>query len=131
MWWFRGRGRKIRAFKIHQLNEKRRHMPITGIPQGSTKHFGLTDVPPGSALPAGVVPKWTSSDVTVATVVDPNPDATGLTAAVTGVAASGSFTLTATATLADGTVIQGSAIVPALPAPPPPVPTSFTINQLD
>ena len=99
-----------------------------GIPQGVTKHFGVTNVPPGSKLPAGVVPKWTSSDVTQATVVDPNPDATGNTAAVTGVATSGSFTLTATATLADNTIVQGTLVVPCLP---PPVPTSFQIDQLD
>jgi hypothetical protein len=109
-------------------------MAITGIPQGLTKHFGITDLPPGSTLPAGVVPKWTSSDVTAAVVVDPNPDPTGQTAAVQGVAATGSFTLTATATLADNSIVQGSAVVPCLPAPPPPpppVPTSFQIDQLD
>jgi hypothetical protein len=109
-------------------------MTITGIPQGATKHFGVTDLPAGSALPTGIIPAWTSSDVTVGAVVTPNPDATGLTCAVTGVAAAGSFTLTATATLADGTIIQGKAVMPALPAPPPPpppVPTSFLISQLD
>jgi hypothetical protein len=106
-------------------------MAVTGIKQGQTKHFGITDLPPGSVLPAGVVPKWTSSDVTSAVVVDPNPDATGETVAVTGVAATGSFTLTATATLADNTIIQGAVVVPCLAPPAPPVPTSFQIDQLD
>lgn len=97
---------------------------IDGILVGKTRIFVETNVPAGSLFPPGVVPKWTSSDVTKAVVTDPNPDVTGSTVPVTGVAV-GDFTLTATATLLDGTVVQGSAVVPVIV----PEPTSMTIDE--
>lgn len=97
---------------------------ITGIVVGGTGIFSATDVPAGSALPSGVVPQWTSSDVTVATVASPNPDATGMTTVLTGVKA-GSVTLTVSATLPDNSVAQGTATVPVST----PEVKSFIINQ--
>lgn len=91
---------------------------------GSTGHFLATPEPAGSIVPAGVVPVWTSSDVTVATVASPNPDATGLTTILTGVLG-GTITLTVTATLADGTIAQGSAVVTINPGEV----KSFSITQ--
>jgi hypothetical protein len=97
-------------------------IPIT---IGETGTFQATPQPPGSVVPAGVVPQWTSSDVTVATVANPNPDTTGLTTVVTGVAG-GTFTLTVSATLPDGTVAQGSLSVTIEPGQV----KSFSITQI-
>jgi hypothetical protein len=100
---------------------------IDGILVGATRIFFLTDVPAGSVFPPGVIPQWTSSDVTVATVESPNSDATGDTIKVTGVA-TGSFTLSASATLPNGTIVSGKVVVPVL-APAAPVPTSLAIDE--
>ncbi len=99
-------------------------MAIQGVTAGATGTFAATAVPVGAVLPAGVVPVWTSSDVTVATVATPNPDATGLTTILTGVV-TGSVTLTVAATLPDGTVAQGLAVVPVVAGEV----KSFTISQ--
>lgn len=100
-------------------------MSILGEAVGGTGKFQAVNVPAGSILPSGVIPKWTSSDVTIATVEEPNSDPTGQTVKLTGIAA-GSITLTVTATLPDGTVVQGSAVVPVTAG----VVQSFAINQL-
>lgn len=98
-------------------------MAIKGILAGQTGTFVASwfDGPNGTgapgALPSGVVPVWTSSDPTNAPVVVASSDPTGNTATVTvptGGPSSGSFTLTATATLADGTTPSASATVPYL-----------------
>jgi hypothetical protein len=91
---------------------------------GSTGTFLATPEPVGSVVPAGIVPEWTSANVTIATVASPNPDATGLTTILTGVLG-GTITLTVTATLADGTVAQGSTSVTINPGQV----KSFTITQ--
>jgi hypothetical protein len=98
--------------------------PTMSVTVGNTGTFLATPEPAGSIVPAGVVPVWTSSDVTVATVASPNPDATGLTTILTGVLG-GTITLTVTATLADGTIAQGSAVVTINPGEV----KSFTITQ--
>ena len=100
-------------------------MAITGVPNGGTGQFQATTVPAGSVLPTGVVPVWTSSDVTTATVETPNSDPTGLTIKVTGVK-TGSITLTVSATLPDNSVAQGSATVPIVAGEV----KSFTIDQI-
>lgn len=82
--------------------------------QGGKGTFTATPQPPGTTLPAGVVPLWTSSDVTVATVANPNPDPSGLTTILTGLAV-GTVTLTVAATLPDNTVVTGSIQVPIQP----------------
>jgi len=99
-------------------------MAISGVPAGGIGTFAATTVPVGSVLPAGVVPQWTSSDVTIATVASPNPDATGLSTILTGVV-TGSVTLTVTATLPDNSVASGSVVVPVLAGEV----KAFTINQ--
>ena len=82
-----------------------------GITIGTPGAFQAVPQPPGAVVPPGVVPEWTSSDVTVATVANPNPDATGLTTELTGVA-DGTITLTVAATLPGGGIAQGSVQVP-------------------
>jgi hypothetical protein len=114
--------RKARGLKIKQ--RRKEHMP-SGIIVGAVGAFQETPEPTGSALPTGVVPAWTSSDVSVATVESPNSDATGRTIKVTGVAP-GEFTLTVAATLPGGNVVQGTLQV-AVTAP---LPTSLAIAQL-
>ena len=86
---------------------------IVGVPIGGTGTFSATPVPTGAVIPKGVVPAWTSSDVTVATVETPNTDATGMTTKLTFLKA-GSITLTVAATLPDATVAQGVAVVPGV-----------------
>jgi hypothetical protein len=117
------RHRRVRAFEITQKGARRK-MAINGVTTGATGTFQATPVPAGAVLPAGVVPVWTSSDVTIATVTSPNPDATGLTTILTGLA-TGSITLTVTATLPDNSVAQGTATVPIVAGEV----KSFTINQ--
>ena len=97
-------------------------MAITGVVDGNKGSFVATPFPLGSVVPSGIIPKWTSSDVTIATVTETDP--TGLTCIVTGLLV-GSITLTVAATLADNTVVQGSAVVPILPGQI----KSFIINQ--
>jgi len=96
-----------------------------------TAIFGAVPTPAGSAaspLLSGVVTQWTSSDVTVATVASPNPDATGATIPVTAIKA-GVFTLTATDTLTNSVVIQGTDDI-TVSAPAPPTPTGLTISKI-
>jgi hypothetical protein len=127
MWWFdhkhKRHHRKVHSFVIHQKGEHR-HMAITGVTAGAVGDFQAVPVPAGAVLPAGVVPVWTSSDVTIATVASPNPDVTGLTTVLTGVK-TGSVTLTVSATLPDNSVAQGSVVVPIIAGEV----KSFTINQ--
>ncbi len=98
-------------------------MAITGVTDGGKGSFAAVAVPAGAALPTGVVPKWTSSDVTVATV-DQSADPAGMTCVVTGIT-TGSVTLTVAATLSSGTIAQGSVVVPIIAGQV----QSFTINQ--
>lgn len=99
-------------------------MAITGVPNGGTGTFTATPVPAGAVIPASVVPVWTSSDVTIATVASPNPDPTGLSTILTGLQ-TGSVTLTVSATLPDNSVAQGSVVVPVIAGEV----KSFTIDQ--
>lgn len=82
-------------------------MSLPNIVVGQVGQYQAATVPTGSVLPTGVIPQWTSSDFTIASVESPNSDATGFTIKVTGVAG-GTFTLTVSATLPDGSVPQGS-----------------------
>ena len=86
-----------------------------------TGSFQAIAQPVGSVIPAGIIPAWTSSDVTIATIA---ADASGLDAVLTGVA-SGSVTLTVAATLASGKIAQGSLVVSVTPG----TVQSFTIIQ--
>ena len=97
-------------------------MPIT---VGTPGSFKATPQPPGSKVPSGVIPKWTSSDVTIATVEEPNSDASGLTIKVTGLL-DGQITLTVAATLPDNSIAQGSIVVDIAAG----VVQSFSIEQI-
>jgi hypothetical protein len=97
--------------------------PVTG--QGQ---FQVGPVPSGDSLPVGIIPQWTSSDVTVATVETPNSDSTGDTTKVSRVG-SGSITLSVALTLADGTVLSDSVVVAVPPAAVPPL-TGLSITQI-
>lgn len=99
-------------------------MSVTGVPNGGIGTFLAVPVPAGAVIPTGVVPAWTSSDVTIATVATPNPDSTGLTTVLTGLT-TGTITLTVTATLPDNSVAQGSVVVPVIAGEV----KSFTISQ--
>ena len=107
---------------------------ITGLdPVSGQGTFEVNPVPVGASLPSGVVPAWTSSDVTLATVESPNSDSTGITIKVSRVnPAGGSITLTVALTLSDGTVLQDAVVVPvpALIPPPPPPLTGVSISQI-
>lgn len=85
-----------------------------------------TATPVGGTLGPGIVPVWTSSDVTIATVPLVNPDPTGLTSPIAYVGP-GTATITVSATLPGGNIIDGSA-----QATVPPVvvgePTSFNVT---
>lgn len=96
---------------------------------GATAVFKATPEPAGSAIPAGVVPAWTSSDVTVLAPVIPNPDSTGIEGSFTG-GAPGTATVTCSVTNpANGNVATGSVVV-TVEAPPPPFPSSLSISQV-
>lgn len=80
--------------------------------------FQVGPVPSSAVLPAGIIPAWTSSDVTVATVETPNSDPTGITIKVNRVVgASGAVALTVVDTLTGGTVLQDAVLVTVPPAP--------------
>lgn len=120
-------------FVITQIGEiMPTQSPVTGIVVGATGTFLATPVDAsGNAvtLPAGIIPTWTSSDVTNAPVV---PSADGLTVSVTTLASApvgGSFTLSLTATLATGAVVTGTVNVPFLAASTG-IPTNFVITQV-
>lgn len=105
--------------------------PVIGIAAGATGTFLSTPVDAAgnaTTLPAGIVPTWTSSDPTNAPVV---ASADGLTVSVTVPATAPvgtTFTLSVTATLADGTTPTGTTPVPFLPAVTTVV-SSFVITQ--
>lgn len=96
--------------------------PVVGIKIGATGIFLATPVDAQGnvvVLPAGIVPTWTSTDLTNAPVV---ASADGLTATDTVPSTAPptlvgtTFTLSVSATLADGTVGTGSTPVPFLAA---------------
>ena len=103
-------------------------MAIKGIAPGSTGTFDAGPVNADgvpAALPAGVIPQWSSSDSVNAPVI---AAADGLSATVTPPASAPTgvqFTLSVTATLPDGTTPSGSAAVPLLVAEV----TAFVISQ--
>jgi hypothetical protein len=101
---------------------------MVALAPGNTAVFTATPTPAGTALGPGIVAVFTSSDTVNAPVT---ADATGLIGTVvfpsTAVVGT-SFTLTCTATNADGTVATGSASFTIVAAPSPDV-TGFTIAQ--
>lgn len=119
---------RVVRFNIFQLSEDDM---ITGVKAGVLSTFVATPVDAAGnpeTLPAGITPVWLSSDTTNAPVVVNAGDPSGLTVDITPPASaptSGSFTLTVSATLLDGSVVSSSASVPFLA---PPV-TGFQINQ--
>ena len=99
-------------------------MPINGIKPGATGTFAETPLPSGTTLPAGVIPAWSVSDPTQASVTA-SADGTSAVCAVPTSATAASFTLTVTAKLPDGTTPSGNATVSILQ----PEVTGFEINQ--
>lgn len=115
----------IRKFRITQTDPRSvTNMAITGIKPGATGTFAESPVPPGTPLPAGVIPQWSSSDTTN-TSLTPSADGTSCLVAVPSSATIASFVLTVKATLPDGTTPSGNATVPVLQ----PEVTGFTISQ--
>jgi hypothetical protein len=118
----------VAGFVIMQLNLEGEEMPILGIAPGATGQFSAQPVDKNQnndALPAGVVPVWTSSD-TVNTTVTPTADGLGAAVAVSASAPPGTpFTLSISATLPDGTTPTGTASVPVFALEV----ASFVINQ--
>ena len=100
-------------------------MSLPSIVIGSTGSYQAVTNPAGSVLPSGVIPQWTSSDFTIASVESPNSDPTGFTIKVTGVAG-GTFKLTVAATLPDGTIPTGDITDTILPGEV----KSFTVTRL-
>jgi hypothetical protein len=116
---------EVESFTIQQTGD---NMPLTAPDPGATLQFTATPTPAGSALPAGVVPTWTSSDTTNVTITT---DPTGLIATVvlsSAIPVGESVTLTISATLPDGTTPTGSASFTVGAAPSVEV-TGFTIVQ--
>jgi hypothetical protein len=103
--------------------------PVLAPPDpGSTLVFTATPTPAGAVLPVGVIPVWTSSDPTNASV---SADPTGLIGTVvlsSAIPVGESVTLTVTATLPDGTTPTGSASFTVGALPPVEV-TGFTVIQ--
>lgn len=100
-------------------------MAITGIVPGATGTFVERPLPAGSVQPTGVIAAWTSSDPTNAPVT---VAADGITAsvAIQNPTPITSFTLTASKTLPDGSVVTSGPVT--IPILPPPV-TSLEIDQ--
>jgi hypothetical protein len=116
----------VTGFSIKQTGDP--DMALTAPDPGATLVFTATPTPAGSALPAGVVPTWTSSDPTNAPVT---ADPTGLIGTVilsSSITVGESVTLTITATLPDGTTPTGSTTFTVGATPPVEV-TGFTIVQ--
>jgi hypothetical protein len=117
--------RIVTGFNITQQGDPMALLPIA---PGFSPVFTATPTPAGTALGAGIVATTTSSDTVNAPVTT---DSTGLIATVaipTTAVVGTSFTLTTTATNADGTVATGSASFTIVAAPSPDV-TGFTITQ--
>jgi len=107
--------------------------PVVGVKIGATGTFQETYTDPSGnpiTLPTGITPTWTSSDTVNAPVV---ASADGTTATVTvpttapTTLVGTTFLLNITATLADGTVVNGAVAVPFLAATGV---NSFVITQL-
>lgn len=104
------------------------HMPLGPIDPGATLQYTATTNPAGSALPAGVVPTWTSSDPANVTITTDPTGLLGTIALGTGIPVGESVTITITATLPDSTTPTGSDSFSVGSAPPPQV-TSFTLTR--
>lgn len=109
--------------------------PVAGIKIGSTGTFVAIPIDAqGNAvtLPAGTIPVWTSSDTTNAPVI---PSTDGLTATDTVPSTAPTtlvgtnFTLSVSATLADGTSGSGTTPVPFLAATATGAFAGFVIQQ--
>jgi hypothetical protein len=103
---------------------------ITGIVIGGKASFAALAVPAGSVIVGGAIPSWTSTDPLAVLVASTD----GMSATVTldpSALVGGNTSLTVTATNTDGSIVTGTAVVPYLPAPPPPPvqALSFDINQ--
>lgn len=102
-------------------------MSLIALDPGNSPQFTATPQP--VALPAGVVPTWSSSDTTNVSITT---DPTGLIATVnlsTSIPVGESVTLTVQATLADGTTPSGTFTFTVGAPPPPAETTSFSIAQ--
>lgn len=124
---------KIDHFNIIQTGDSvmPTQQPVIGIVAGATGTFSAIPADAQDnqvALPAGIVPTWTSSDTTNAPVVA-SADGLSVTITVPADAPVGTeFTLSVQATLEDGTVPTGSTTVPFL-ASAPSVVAKFVIVQ--
>lgn len=115
---------QLTHFEINQIVQGEITM-ITGINVGSSGNFVETPVPAGSVVPAGSPEVWTTDDPTI--TLTPSADETSVVAAVPATSTAKDFGLTFTATI-NGTPVSGTVRVPIIPLPPP-VPTSFSIDQ--
>jgi hypothetical protein len=116
-----------RRLVIFKLRRGEWHMAQTTatLLVGETAIFGEAPNPVGSTIPSGTTLAWTSSDVTIGTVTTPDPDSTGVTSPVTGVAP-GTFTLTCTGTEPGGNTISGTCVVTVSA----PTATDLTISKI-
>lgn len=114
----------VKLFRISQL-QGGIEMAITGVVLGGQGSFQETPLPPGSQLPSGITPVWSTTDTSV--TLTPSSDGTTCGAAVAATDTNTSFplTVTASAALPDGTTPISTVTVPILP---PPV-TGFQIDQ--
>jgi hypothetical protein len=94
---------------------------------GGTGTYQAVPEPAGAVVPSGIIPAWTSSDITLATIT---ADPTGLIGTASYIAP-GTVTFTVSATLADGTVVTGSIqeVIATPPPPPPPTITGFAVTR--
>jgi hypothetical protein len=112
------------GFTIYQLRGDF-IMAITGIVAGATGVFQETPLPIGAVIPAGTIPKWSTSDTTN-TSLTPSADGTQCAVAVAAGATIPSFVLTVSNQ--DGSFPTPVTVPVLQPAPPPQ--TGFVINQL-
>lgn len=92
---------------------------------GGSATYKVFPEPDGAVFPAGAAFAWSSSDVTLETVSQPDPDASGITETAQYVAP-GTATITASMTdPATGKVLSGT-VTETISAPPPPPPPDLT-----
>lgn len=135
--------RRISSFRIvqHHHHHGGHHnmalsqSPLVGIAPGATGTFSgipIDSLGNSGPLPAGITPVWVSSDPTNAPITA-TVDGLTATVAIPADAVAGTvFTITVSATLADGSVpTSGPVNCPVLTVVPPPfVVASFVIQQV-
>ena len=121
--------RPVKGFRLYQLDSRRIRMAtILGIKPGAVGTFTISDLPPGSALPAGTIPQWATSDTTNSQIT-PNPDGMGAVIAVPSSATVPSFQLTISATYTDAQGTHSPSSQYTIPVLAPEV-TGFDLTQV-